>query len=438
MTLFHRDGLAILNEGIEAVKPNVFTHEHVNVLDNTLIICDKHYILNHNILKVIALGKAAAEMVMAIKKSCDTLLVEGICITKYGHGFPIEGFESVEAAHPIPDENSVLAFQKIDKFCHKLKADDTVMVLLSGGASALVMDLPFGTTLAEMQEVNDRLLKSGADIHEINTVRKKLSVFKGGGLKKALGHHKLITIVLSDVIGDDPSIIGSGPTVGDTSTFKNAYDILIKYNIWYKLPNHTQHTIADGMIIESASEKQEKVQPELSDYYILANNKMALSAAKEKATNLGYKTDIMEMDISCTVTDFVHSICYHILTCKDTLPACLIWGGEPTLEVMGTGKGGRNQHLVLCVLAELVKTPLKYDVMIVSAGTDGTDGPTDAAGAYIDSLLIDRVALENIDMQSYMYNFDAYHFFEKYGSLIKTGPTGTNVMDMVIVLVRAK
>lgn len=316
----------------------------------------------------------------------------------------------------------------------KAEADDLILCLISGGASALTPAPVAPVTLADKQRTTALLLRSGADIHEMNTVRKHLSDFKGGQLARVAAPATVISLILSDVIGDDLDVIGSGPTVPDPSTFADAVQVLKRRGLLGKVPARVRRRLEEG-----AAETPKPGDPVFRKVRntIVGSNRLAISAAAERARALGYHVSILSSVIEGETRDVggVHAaIAKEILATGHPVrrPACVISGGETTVTLRGNGKGGRNQEFVLAAAAAIRDLP---GVVILSAGTDGTDGPTDAAGAIATGQTLERATALGMDWRSYLAANDSYRFFDALGDLIKTGPTQTNVMDVRLVLV---
>ncbi len=432
-----RDAIAIFKRAVESVLPEYLMHQYLQQDNTDLRIGDQKIPLEANgQLVVIAAGKAAAAMAQQAEQQLAGRITAGICITKYEHGLPLKKIELLEAAHPVPDENSLLAGKRVLQIVEGLAANDLVLVLISGGASALLADVPEGCSLHDLQLTVDLLLKSGASIHEMNAVRKHLSNVKGGQLTKRAQPAKVFSLILSDVVGDDLDVIASGPTVPDSSTFVDVRLVLKKYNLLNAIPASIKSYIEKGL------NKIFPDTPKVSDEFfsntftqIIGSNHIALKAAEEKASTLGYYTLIYKENVTGDAEELARTLIQELKNYKGLLPACLLIGGETTVKVRGKGKGGRNQHFVLCALDELAASDdinFKRRITVLSGGTDGTDGPTDATGAVGDSQMIKNNGLA---IKKYLNNFDAYHFFEKMDGLIITGPTQTNVMDIVVVLI---
>ncbi len=387
---------------------------------------------------IIGTGKASASMAQAVERIFGSRIAQGLMTTKYGHALPLKFTELIEAGHPIPDDNGIEGSRRIQRLLKDAGAQDLVLFLLSGGGSAL---LPFpaeGITLAEKQEVTQLLLDCGADIKEINTIRKHISQMKGGWLARWAYPSTVIAFILSDVVGDPLDVIASGPTVPDTSTFKEAWGILEKYALVRKIPFSIERHLLLGR--EGKIEETPKpADPAFERVYniLIGSNILALRAARKEASSLGLNTLILSSSIVGETREaarFHTAIAREVLASGNPLPkpACLISGGETTVTIRGHGLGGRNQEFALAGALEIGGLER---VVLLSGGTDGTDGPTDAAGAIADDTTLKRAELMGLDAKSHLEDNDAYPFFKNLGDLLITGPTHTNVMDVRILLV---
>ena len=418
--------------GVEAVKPQNLIRNHVSIENDMLLIngiaFDLSVIRN---LYVIGFGKASAAMSQALEAILGAKITGGCVITKYGHSLPHQYIEVIEAGHPIPDENGLQGTRQILSIVNSAGENDLVICLISGGGSALLADVPDGCTLDDLKLLNDLLLKVGADITEINCIRKHLSKVKGGLLSKSAYPARLVSIVISDVIGDPLDVIASGPTTPDPTTFADAIAILKKYDIANKIPYELYRYLLDGA--ENKHEETLKTSDEVllnTTNLIIGTNSLALRIAKDKAESFGYNTRIVTNRLAGDVADVADYMNESIQTAGKH--SCLLFAGEPTVKVTGTGLGGRNQHLAL-LMARLLKDIPGITVLV--AGTDGTDGPTDATGAVVDSHTCVNASKLNLHIEQYIQNNDAYHFFKQAGGMIITGPTQTNVMDLMIALI---
>ncbi len=415
------DCLTIIRYGINSVTPSSLFGNKAGMIEDRFYIDNQILELSrYNNIFLTGAGKAAAYMAEGIEKLLGERITGGIVAVKYGHTANLKYVRQIEAGHPLPDSNSFAAGEKIFALLNKAGKNDLVIFLLSGGGSALMEKLLDYISPVQFQDITDQLLRSGANIAEINTVRMSLSMLKGGQLANITHPADAVILIISDVPGDDPAIIASGPFYQNNAKTGSAADILGKYKIGYpsglKKPN----------------------PPVLKKKYphiILGGNDDALEAAKEKAKSIGYYTKIFSGGLTGELNLIADKICNEIVSEKrrnHNRPVALLWGGEPTVKVTGKGTGGRNTHLALTILARL-KDSLDYT--FISSGTDGTDGPTDAAGAIVSSELWRKIAESGPDPVKYLHAFDSYNFFKKTGSLIITGPTGTNVMDIACAII---
>jgi hydroxypyruvate reductase len=329
------------------------------------------------------------------------------------------------ASHPIPDERGAAGARKILEIAHAAGARDLLICVISGGASALLPAPVPGLTLAAKQKITRDLLHAGANIHELNAVRKHLSLLKGGQLAAAAYPATIIALLLSDVTGDDLDVIGSGPTAGDSQSIADARSVLHKYRL----------TIPEGVLRETPKPGDPKLARVQN--LIVGSNRLAIDAAARLSKELGYRTLVLSTSIQGEAREIagMHAaIAREIITAGRPLrrPACVLSGGETTVTVRGTGLGGRNQEFVLA--AAIAVENCSAPITIFSAGTDGFDGPTDAAGAIADEHTIARAGKLHLDARAFLNDNDSYHFFERLDGLVKTGPTGTNVMDVRILL----
>jgi glycerate-2-kinase len=378
-------------------------------------------------------------MAQALEKLLGDYISGGLAIVKYGHSAACKRIKIREAAHPVPDENGLQATSKILEICKNAGKKDLVFCLISGGGSALLEKLPEEISLGDLQAASQRLLECGAAIEEINTIRKHISLVKGGKLARAVVPAKCLTLIISDVIGDPLEAIASGPTAPDATTFSDARAVIQKYRLKKQLPASVRGYLEKGL----RGEAPETLKPgdpvfRLVENIILGSNFTALTAARKTAEALGFNTTILGSSIRGEAREAARAIAGIVQEVSATgnpvsRPACLLFGGETTVTVRGKGKGGRNQEFALAALLVLKDMPQPH--ILFSCGSDGTDGPTDAAGAFISPEIYRAVTAANLDPLFYLQNNDAYHFFEQAGGLIKTGPTGTNVMDIGIVLI---
>lgn len=434
------DAMEIFLAGVRAVDPEEAVLLALSLSGDTLGAGPEEFHLNADgRVLVVGAGKAGAPMARAVEKILGARVARGIVAVKYGHTLALDLITLLEAGHPIPDEGGRAAAGKIADLLKGAGEKDLVICLLSGGGSAL---LPFPSppvTLEEKMAVTALLLDSGADIGEINTVRKHLSVLKGGGLLRMAYPARVLTLILSDVVGDALDVIASGPTVPDPTSFTDALGVLEKYRLTDRVSASVLTRLregADGSRVETVKPHD----PETGNVFnlLVATNSKAIRASAVRARDLGYNTRIL----STTVTgetreaaDTHAAIAREIVTHGTPLPppACVLSGGETTVTIRGKGKGGRNQEFALAAAPGIEGLS---GVVILSGGTDGTDGPTDAAGAIVDGTTLTRARSAGMDPFRYLNDNNSFRFFEALGDLIITGPTMTNVMDIHVILAR--
>lgn len=406
---------------------------------------------NFKRLIVVGFGKAACSMARAVEEELGDLIDTGILITKYGY-ITVRQYDSAavnsdrstallhyctifEAGHPVPDESGLRSTEEIIKILKNADENTLVVCLVSGGGSALLVSPYEGISLAEKQEITELLLKTGADINELNTVRKHISKVKGGRLAEIAYPARIISLILSDVIGDRLDVIASGPTAPDRTTFNDALKVLEKYRLIDKAPKSIIEVLekgAKGLIPETP--KEENTIFDNVENIIIGSNKKALKAAKIKAESLGLKTEIISSEVTGEAREvgkWLADIARSKRSDSNRLN-CLISGGETTVTVKGNGKGGRNMELALSFAMEIEGIE---GITLLSAGTDGTDGPTDAAGAIVDGETIKRARASGLNPEEYLNNNNSYNLFKKINGLFITGPTGTNVMDIQIMVI---
>ena len=437
-----KDALYLFEEGIKSVKPERLIKNHFIVAEDKVIISDvntnteKFYLDEFEKVFVIGAGKASAAMASELEKILSDKIDSGVVVTKYGFGVDLKRIELIEAGHPLPDENGVIAADKIKRLCSKAGEKDLIINLLSGGASSLLPSPANGISLEEKIKTTELLLNSGATIDEINTIRKHISKIKGGQLMQAAYPATVISLIISDVIGDDPGIIGSGPFVPDDTTFSDCLNILTKYNLVSSVPSAVLQYLTDGNKKHETPSTENPIFSKTNDF-IIGNNLICLNHIKETAQNFGYNSKILNTHVSGEAKQVGADIATDAIEffehgAEIGKKYCLIYGGETTVHVDGTGKGGRNQELALSAAIELNGVK---GISLLSGGTDGNDGPTDAAGAYCDWKTLERAEALKLDAKGYLSNNDSYNFFSKLNDLIITGPTKTNVMDIQIVLI---
>lgn len=403
---------------------------------------------NFEKLFIIGTGKATAKMAKAVEELFIHRISKGIISVKYGHTEHLATIDTIEAGHPVPDENSIKASQKIIEIAQLADEKALVINLISGGGSSLLtkpLDYTIGSeksslTLKEIQKTTKALLSCGATISEINCIRKHISSIKGGRLARLLYPATQINLILSDVVGDRLDTIASGLTTFDESTYENALEIIERYDIEDKIPLKVLNLIKAGArgLIDETPKRDDRIFRKVFNI-LIGSNYSALLAALKSAETLGYNTIIISSqitgeskEIAKVFLGIANDIKNHDLPVKR--PACIIAGGETTVTLKGCGKGGRNQELALSFLSGIQndREDMK-DTYFLSAATDGNDGPTDAAGAFASLQILETSV--NMNVEDYLKNNDSYNFFDQIGWLFKTGPTNTNVCDIQILLV---
>lgn len=418
----------------ESIKKNMRLNEKMISLGS-----DQLLLSEIDKIWIVGFGKASAAMAVVVEEILGDLIHEGIVITKYGHSVPLKKIKLFEAAHPIPDEQGVKATSEMISLLEKTSANDLVIALISGGGSALMVHPRQGITLDDKQKIADFLLRKGVPIEKMNTVRKHLSSVKGGQLARLALPARVVSFIISDVIGDKLESIASGATAPDPSSFIEAERILHDFSIWNKLTPNFQNWFRE----ESKNPDAETPKPgnqlfEKVKNIIVANNQKALETVKNLAQEFGYNPLVLSCSVqgeAKEIARFYGAIAKEIRQNNQpvSLPACVIAGGETTVNVLGTGKGGRNTEMVLAILNDLQNLG---DVAFFSVGTDGNDGPTDAAGAFAFSDSRVRAERSGLDCTEYLKNNDSYSFFAKLDDLFCPGPSGTNVNDIQILLVQ--
>jgi len=428
----------IFMAGVRSVLPEKLITGIMNLEGSILTVSDHKIQLDSTKnIYIIGAGKASAAMGHYVESILGNWITGGHIVVKYGYSCKLKRIKVTEAGHPIPDASGFKAAEEIIRISSQAAEDDLVICLISGGASALLSDLPQGILPEELYIVNNLLIRCGATINEINCVRKHLSLIKGGQLARIIRPAQLVTVILSDVTGNPLEVIGSGPTVPDSSTFNDALKVIEKHNLTTDITSGVLNYLKDGASgIHAETPKPGDPLFEGTINIMAGTNQIALKAAKNEAVSLGFKSYIIDSELNGDVESVCESVLSTALSFRKNndiqKPACLLYGGEPTIKISGNGRGGRNQHLALSAAIRLRNTP---GITLLSAGTDGTDGPTEAAGAVADSETVMRAISLNEDPENYLCEFNSYSFFKRVGGLIVTGPTFTNVMDLVVVLV---
>ena len=413
MNELRQDANAIIRSALLAAQPDTAVQKALSQLE----------IVPGGRLLVIALGKAAWQMARAAHNALGAAITQGLVITKYGHsGGEIQGFTVREAGHPVPDSQSFAATKEALDLARGLSSRDTVLLLISGGGSAL-FEMPL-ISADELADITRQLLASGADIREMNTIRKRLSAVKGGRFALACQPARVVSIILSDIIGDPLDMIASGPACPDASTTEDARRIAARYGL---------------RLSEAARALLDRETPkELPHVTSLVTGSVGqlCEAAARTAKDLGYRPCVLTASLACQAREagrFLGAIAQYHQDSPDSL--AFIAGGETVVRLQGNGRGGRNQELALAAALELDGLT---GVALFSLGSDGTDGPTDAAGGYVDGQTAARLRQAGIDPIAMLDNNDAYPALQAVDGLVRTGPTGTNVNDISVLLIRGR
>jgi len=422
-----KDVLEIFSAAIDAVDP--YDSVKSKFIDGKILVNGKKFDLsNFGNIYLISFGKASIGMSKAV---CDSIKIsKGVIITNEPQGkLNNKNVSIFYGGHPIPNENGMKGTENAVELVKKCNEKDLLIVLISGGGSALFAKPK--VSLDDLQRTTDLLLKSGANINEINTIRKHLSFVKGGQLLKSV-KCKVISLIISDVINDPLEFIASGPTCPDSTTYRDAKNTLEKYNLYSKIPNSVITIIEDG-ISGKIPETPKKDNPIFKnvDNFIVANNQIACKAAYNKAEKLGYRSLILTTSLKGEARDIgqylVEKAINHLTEDKKI---AFISGGETTVTIKGNGHGGRNQEMVLSAINLLNNEKVVFS----SLATDGVDGKSNAAGAIADAFSYTKAKNKNLDIQNFLDENNSYEFFKKMDDLLITGPTGTNVMDIQILI----
>ena len=434
-----KQALKIFQAGLRAVDPVEAIMRHVTLNENVLRIRDRRFNLkDYDRILVVGAGKAVAPMAKAVEDLLGNHISDGVIVVKDEHGLPLNKIKVREASHPVPDARGVEGTEEILSLVEKAGARDLVICLISGGGSALLIAPVHDISLEDKQNTTKLLLACGATIHEFNAVRKHLSRAKGGRLAQMAYPATVTSLILSDVVGDDLDVIASGPTVPDSSTFDDAAQILKDFSIWDQLAPAVRNHLAKGASgqIEDTPKSDNAVFQQCSQV-LVGTNLQALKAAGREAQRLGYRPLILSSKVegeAREVAKFYTAIAREALSSQNPLkpPVCVLAGGETTVTLTGEGRGGRNQEFALAAALTIAGLD---NVVVLSGGTDGTDGPTDAAGAIADGTTVARALEKGLDPKDFLRRNDSYNLFQKLEDLLMTGPTRTNVMDMYMLLV---
>jgi hydroxypyruvate reductase len=429
----------ILAAALQAVDPAEAVFHSVQRYGDRLRIGSRSYNLGHyRRVLIVGTGKAGAPMARAAGQLAGGRLTEGIVLVKEGYAQDLSDrkIRVLEAGHPIPDLRGVSGSDQIIQLLNTTQPDDLVICLISGGGSALMVSPAPGLELSDLQALTSELLGCGATIYEINTLRKHLEQLKGGNLARLAYPAALAALILSDVVGDPLDVIGSGPTVPDSTTYNDAYQVLKKYHLLNKAPAAVLAHLQKGMRGEMPeTPKTGDAIFEQVNNVIIGSNRLAAQAALDQAGSEGFQTLLLTTYLqgeARQVGRVLASVARQIAEDGRPIqrPGCLVAGGETTVTIQGDGLGGRNQELALSAVSDLAGLP---GIALVTLSTDGGDGPTDAAGAVATGETLERARQAGMDPGDYLAGSDSYHFFDRLGDLLKPGPTQTNVNDLSFI-----
>ena len=436
-----RHAVQILGAAVAAADPLAAVHRAVRRDGDRLIIAGRGYHFAASTgLYVVGAGKASARMAAALESVAGDRITAGVATTKYGYVEPLRIVDLVEAGHPLPDQAGLTGARRIVDLVRQAGAGDLVVVLISGGGSALLPMPADGIGLDEKIATTDLLLRSGATINDVNTVRKHLSLIKGGWLARHASPAAVVTLILSDVLGNPLDVIASGPTVPDPTTFGDALAVVDRFDLRERLPAAARQYLEQG----ATGEVPETPKPGDPDFVgtqtaVIGDIAGAAAAAAERAQALGYHTDLRDTNVQGEAREVGARFGQTIREMRASVagaqrPTCVVMGGETTVTVRGRGRGGRNQELALGASGSLAGLP---QTLVAACGTDGTDGPTDAAGAVVDGTTLARAKARGLDQAQALADNDTYAFFEALDDLIMSGPTNTNVNDLWLGLIGA-
>jgi hydroxypyruvate reductase len=429
----------ILHAGLDAVDPEQAVRRYMRREQDALLVGASSYQLDrYRRVIIIGAGKGTAPMAKALEDILGDRLTAGWIVVKYGYGMPLQKTHVVEAGHPIPDIAGLTGAEELLRQLEGCTEEDLVIFAFSGGGSALLPVPVPPLSLEDKQACTRVLMECGASIDEINAIRKHLSRTKGGQLAREAYPATMISLLLSDVVGDRLDVIASGPTVPDESTYRDCMAIAERYDLIERLPKAVVEHFRRGIAgdVEETPKQGDPLFAKVQNL-IVGNNRDCLLAARDKAVSLGYHTLVLTSQLEGEAREVARVVAamgkeIHQVGIPLTPPACILAGGETTVTIHGKGKGGRNQELALACAIDIDGWT---GISMFSAGTDGTDGPTDAAGAMVDGTTCFRAREGGLNPQSFLAANDSYTLFEALADLIKTGPTRTNVMDMICLLV---
>lgn len=434
-----KDARELFDRALEEADPRKCVLERLELRGSRLAVADAVFDLaDFESVYAVAFGKAAPAMAGALEELLGDFVTGGLVVSNVEPETPFRGMEFHLSSHPAPDERSVEAAEKAISLLERSGKRDLVIFLISGGGSSMLAMPSEGLTIEDKRAVTEKLMLSGVDTYGLNTVRKKMSRIKGGGLLEKALPSRVVTLILSDVVGDRPEFIASGPTVPDTTTFEDAWRVIEALGLEHRIPPRVVVHLEKGRkngIPDHIT--RERFVESGAVTVVVGSNRKAIASAETAAAEMGYNTLFLSSQISGEAREVAKAlagICFDVRRFGRPVekPACILFGGETTVNVLGRGRGGRNTETALSFCFEIIGTS---DIVGLFAGTDGIDGPTDAAGAVCDGRSRLAARAMGISARDHLADNDSYTFFEKLGDLVKTGSTGTNVMDIGIVLI---
>ena len=434
-----KDARELFDRALEEADPRKCVLERLELRGSRLFVADAVFDLgDFESVYAVAFGKAAPAMAGALEELLGDFVTRGLVVSNVEPETPFRRMEFHLSSHPAPDERSVEAAEKAVSLLEKSGKRDLVIFLISGGGSSMLAMPREGLTVEDKRAVTEKLMLSGVDTYGLNTVRKKMSRIKGGGLLEKALPSRVATLILSDVVGDRPEFIASGPTVPDTTTFEDAWRVIEALGLEHRIPPRVVVHLEKGRRNEIPDHiTRERFLESGAVTVVVGSNRKAIASAETAAAEMGYNTLFLSSQISGEAREVAKAlagICFDVRRFGRPVekPACILFGGETTVNVLGRGRGGRNTETALSFCFEIIGTS---DMVGLFAGTDGIDGPTDAAGAVCDGQSRLAARAMGISARDHLADNDSYTFFEKLGDLVKTGSTGTNVMDIGIVLI---
>jgi hydroxypyruvate reductase len=425
----------MLRAALDSVDPFEAVHQIMKLRNNTLFIGKRRINLTEDIrVFVVGAGKAGIAMAKAVEEILGDYIRSGIISVPHLPAEPLSTIQFKQGGHPLPSEGSIEAGVQIETLLSGCSEKDLVLVLISGGGSAL-LELPMeGLSLSDLQLVNDLLIKSGAPIHDINAVRRQLSLIKGGGMARLAAPAQTFALILSDVVGDRLEAIASGPTTFSTTSVRDVWEILERYNLISKIPDNVKYVLKK-LPLKERDQTADKVGS--VENFIIGSNEIAARASVDQAEELGFRAMLLTTsvqgearEVGRIIAKLVKSV--ELSPTDKTSPICIVLGGETTVTVRGEGVGGRNQELALAAALELEGVP---NAAMMTLATDGVDGPTTAAGAVVTGNTIPKARSLDLNGRAFLLNNDSHSFFDALGDAVTLGSTGTNVNDLIFCLV---